>query len=154
MIETVSSRLDRVRNHTTGEINNRIDNEIESHIRNYAIRSPGEISLHLEESGMRMGYRTQSESQCLLNNLSRHCPCSLRKCMVSSHSRHYKCISIPTRPAALVPAADVRAVGKRTKSEIDVEKFALKALRGNFRTVRYDLGQTELSNSIIDAVRC
>lgn len=44
-------------------------------------------------------------------------------------------------------------MGKRTRNEIDVEKFAMKALRGDFEAVAYNADREIFAKRVIGAVK-
>lgn len=46
------------------------------------------------------------------------------------------------------PVSVFRAIGVRTRAEIDQEKFALKALRGDFRDVKANDGRTAVDRAL------
>ncbi|MEO5803989.1 MAG: hypothetical protein ABIR24_10700 [Verrucomicrobiota bacterium] len=127
---------DRVRAHTAPETLEDIDREIETHIQFYATKSKGIISARIEELEMEWDIE-----RVLLTNASSIGLIGLtlgvavnRKWLLLTagvlgvlfqHAVHGWCPPIPL----------LRHYGIRTRGEIDCEKFALKALRGDFENI-------------------
>jgi hypothetical protein len=132
----VRNGLDHVRSATSPKLNDRIDRTIEEHVRFYARKSDVQISQRLEELDREWDIERWLEQNAsgialvsLLLGLT-----SNRKWLILSgtvlsflfyHARKGWCPPVPL----------FRRLGIRTRKEIDEEKFALKALRGDFRKV-------------------
>jgi hypothetical protein len=131
-------RDDRVRENTSSEINARIDREIENRVRNYSTRSEEEISRRIEELdrewdmerlletnasalagiGVGMAVATGSKKWLILPGIVLP--------FLFQHAVQGWCPPVPL----------FRRLGVRTRKEIDREKYALKALRGDFVEVK------------------
>ena len=128
--------VDRVRAHTAPEILERIDREIEDRIQFYATQSTGAISFRIEElerewdiervietnasalalTGLTLGVTVNKKWLWLTGGVL---------AFLFQHAVQGWCPPIPV----------LRSAGVRTRGEIDLEKFALKALRGDFANV-------------------
>jgi hypothetical protein len=127
---------DRVRRNTAREINSRIDQEIEDSVSYYATRSRGEITRRIEELE-----REWDMERLLETNASALAFCGV--VLAATHSR--KWLIVPGIVSAFLfqhavqgwcpPVPLFRRLGVRTRKEIDREKYALKALRGDFEDV-------------------
>ena len=128
---------DRVRAHTAPEILEKIDRQIEDRIQFYAGKPPGVISTQIEEldrewdierlletnasalafTGLTLGLTVNKKWFLLTGGVL---------AFLFQHAVQGWCPPIPI----------LRRAGVRTRSEIDREKFALKALRGDFENIR------------------
>lgn len=136
MDDSPSHEADRVRAHTDSEILDRIDRGIENQIQFYATQSKAAISDRIEElerewdierlletnasalafSGVVLGLTVNKKWLLLTGGVL---------AFLFQHAVQGWCPPIPL----------LRRAGIRTRSEIDREKFALKALRGDFENV-------------------
>jgi hypothetical protein len=124
---------DRVRAHTRPELNERIDRETEMRLRFYAEEDPAAIEQRIneleEESDVEQFLEANAASLTLLGLL-----------LGVTMSR--KWLLVPTLVGAFLfqhavkgwcpPLPALRRMGVRTRQEIEREKYALKALRGDF----------------------
>lgn len=130
------NEFDRVRAHTAPEILDQIDQQIENQIQFYATQSKGTISARIDElehewdierlletnasalafSGLILGVTVNKKWLLLTGGVL---------AFLFQHAVQGWCPPIPL----------LRRAGVRTRSEIDREKFALKALRGDFENV-------------------
>ena len=128
--------VDRVRAHTAPEILEKIDRAIEDRIQFYATQSIGAISVRIEElerewdieriietnasalafTGLTLGVTVNKKWLWLTGGVL---------AFLFQHAVQGWCPPIPI----------LRRAGVRTRGEIDLEKFALKALRGDFSNV-------------------
>lgn len=150
------AQLDRVRSHTAPEILAEIDREIDERIRFYATQSRGIVSLRIEELDaewdIERWLETNASSLALAGLL-----------LAVTHNRKWLWLTGGVLAFLLQhaiqgwcpPIPVLRRAGIRTRSEIDREKFALKALRGDFETIPTPAPNNQLSRAsdILRAVR-
>lgn len=131
-----SNDPDRVRRHTRPEVLQRIDQEIERSITFYSTQPESAITARIHELDrewdMERFLETNAATLALaggLLGLAGKRKWLLLTCGVTGflfqHALTGWCPPVPV----------FRQLGVRTRSEIDREKFALKALRGDFRNV-------------------
>jgi hypothetical protein len=137
-VENVEGRddADRVRKSTAEEINARLDREAERRVGEYATRGPEEITRRIEELD-----REWDMERVLETNAS--ALAFLGVALAASRGR--KWLILPGVVTAFLfqhavqgwcpPVPVFRRLGVRTRKEIDREKYALKALRGDFGSV-------------------
>ncbi|WMJ73388.1 hypothetical protein RCC89_09455 [Cytophagaceae bacterium ABcell3] len=124
---------DRVRKHSIPEVNERIDNEIQASVRKYTNRSKREIDAKIQQlekewsieraldfsasslamTGIALGIFKNKGWLALTGAVSG---------FLMMHSLQGWCPPVPV----------LRAMGFRTRKEIDWEKYALKVLKGDF----------------------
>jgi len=136
--QAMSARTDadRVRSSTASEINARIDREIEERVRSYVSRSQAEITRRIGELD-----REWDMERLLETNASALAFAGLALGIV--HSRKWLIVPGIVLPFLFQhavqgwcpPVPILRRLGVRTRKEIDREKYALKALRGDFEGV-------------------
>lgn len=137
---------DRVRAHTAPHVNRRIDEATEERVQRYAGASEAEISYRIAELD-----REWDTERVLETNASALAFTGLVTAMLSDR----KWLILPgiVLPFLFLHAVQgwcpplpiLRRLGIRTRKEIDAEKFALKALRGDFRGISQGtLGSTAL----------
>lgn len=133
---TSTDEPDRVRRHTAGEINRRIDAQTDAMLQRYRGASRDELSRRLEELerewNIERVLETNASSIVLLG-------------LVLSRTLHRNWLWLPAGVAAFLlqhalqgwcpPLPVLRRLGVRTQGEIDREKYGLKALRGDFATI-------------------
>jgi hypothetical protein len=154
MLEMVPSSLDRVRAHTAPEINSKIDKRIEENIRKYATLSRAELSERISELE-----KEWDMEQILEANAS---TLAFVGTMLAVFVNK-RFLIIPAFVTAFLfqhavqgwcpPVPIFRRLGRRTRNEIDAEKFALKALRGDFERLCNASDRIEFTNEVINAVR-
>ena len=126
-------RADRVRANTAEEINREIDRAVDDRIREFATRSPAEISRRIEELD-----REWDMERWLETNAAAIAFTGLA--LGITHSKKWLIV-----PGIVLPFLFQHAVqgwcppvplfrrrGVRTRKEIDEERYALKVLRGDF----------------------
>jgi hypothetical protein len=136
MAVPLSNEADRVRAHTAPELLAQIDERIEAQIQFYATQSKGAISMRIEElerewdierllqtnasalafTGLVLGTTVNKKWLLLTGGVL---------AFLFQHAIQGWCPPIPL----------LRRLGVRTRGEIDREKFALKALRGDFENI-------------------
>ena len=132
--EQTPGEVDHVRRHTSPEVLQRIDDHIERSIRFYATQPDHVIKARVEalENEWDIERRLGTNASILgltgaLLGLTLGRKWLLLTCTVTGfllrHSIEGWCPPVPL----------MRKMGVRTRSEIDREKFALKALRGDFK---------------------
>ncbi len=125
--------IDRVRVSSPDPINSKIDAEIDARIREYAGKSTEDLTWRIEALD-----RERDIEQWLEMNASALAFTGLALGMMVSR----KWLVLPALVLPFLfqhavqgwcpPLPLLRSMGVRTRREIDVEKFALKALRGDF----------------------
>ncbi len=126
-------RGDRVRANTPSEINEAIDCEIAATVRFYAGKTDYEISKRIEELDNEWDIGRHVETRAAVISMIG---------LVLGFNRGKKWFILPLIATTFLlqyailgwapPIFILRKFGIRTKQEIDVEKYALKALRGDF----------------------
>jgi hypothetical protein len=134
-----NSEPDRVRANTAAEINWRIDRDSAARVASYRGKTNGEIQLRIDRLEREWDMERWLEMNAsalaftgLLLGLTRNKKWLLLPSIVLpflfQHAVQGWCPPIPL----------FRRLGIRTRAEIDREKYALKALRGDFENVRSD----------------
>lgn len=127
---------DRVRAHTSPETLDEIDRQIKAHVQFYATQSKGAISARIEELELEWDIERMVEiniSTVAITGLVLGVTVNKKWLWLTGgvlaflfqHAVRGWCPPIPL----------LRRNGVRTRSEIDCEKYALKALRGDFANV-------------------
>jgi hypothetical protein len=152
--ELVPTELDRVRAHTAHEINERIDRQIERNIEYFSTQPTEVISARLLELE-----REWDMERLLETNAS---AVAFSGCVLTALvSKRW--ILLPLTVTAFLfqhavqgwcpPVPVFRRLGVRTRSEIDAEKYALKALRGDFDELKNDADMHSRANKAVEAVK-
>ena len=147
-MEQAMSETDRVRAHTSDDVNNRIDQAIRNSIQAYAGLSKAAISRRIEELEREWDIERTLElnaSTLALTGLLLGVTVNKRWLIVPGvvlpflfqHSVQGWCPPLPV----------LRRMGFRTREEIDSEKYALKALRGDFEDARTPDAALEAADS-------
>jgi len=142
---------DKVRNHTPARLNHRIDQAMMKRILEYSRKSPEEISARITELDrewdiervIETGAGTVALTGVLMSGLR-----SRKWLMVSAATLGALLQHSLTRRGAALKA--LRALGIRTRREIDAEKYALRMLRGDFDGLKT---AAEESHRAIEALR-
>lgn len=126
-------RGDRVRANTPPEINQAIDTEIAAMVRFYASKTDYEISKRIEELDMEWDIGRYIEVRASMISLVG---------LVLGLKKSRIWFTLPAIASTFMlqyaiqgwcpPLSILRRFGIRTRQEIDLEKYALKALRGDF----------------------
>jgi len=144
---------DRVRANTAPDVLDKIDHQIEASIRFYATQPKGLISARIQELEHEWDierYLQMNGSALALSGLVLGVTLGKRWLLLSAgvlgfmfqHATQGWCPAIPI----------LRRAGFRTRSEIDREKYALKALRGDFEQVPPPTDANQLARAY-DAMR-
>ena len=131
------TEVGRVREHTSPRANGKIDRQIRESVRDYEFRSAPEITRRIEELD-----REWDVERILEANASTLALAGLA--LGATHDRKWLMIPGLVLPFLLQhalhgwcpPLPVLRSLGVRTRREIDREKYALKALRGDFDDIR------------------
>lgn len=147
--------MDRVQSHTAPHINERIDRMIEASITHYAAH-PEEIDKRLDELDREWDIERALETQAASIALT-------GAVLGSRFSRKWFVLPGIVGGFLLMHAIQgwcppiplMRRLGIRTPLEIDTERYALKALRGDFNDVPSSFGGGEMAkkNAVLEAVR-
>jgi hypothetical protein len=124
---------DRVRANTSPEINRRLDRELDAHVREYAHRTPGDITRRIKELDQEWDMERLLET-----NASALAFTGL--VLGVTHSKRWLIVPGIVLPFLFQhavqgwcpPVPVFRRLGVRTRKEIDRERYALKVLRGDF----------------------
>jgi hypothetical protein len=128
--------LDHVRSATAPEINQRIDRTIEEHIRYYARKSDDEISERLQDLDREWDIERWLEMNASgIAFVSVFLGLTVSKKWLLLSGTVLSLLFYHAVKGWCPPVPVLRKFGVRTRKEIDEEKFALKALRGDFRRV-------------------
>jgi len=137
-------RGDRVRANTPPEINEAIDREIAATVRFYAGKTDYEISKRIEELNNEWDIGRHVETRAAIISMVG---------LLLGLKRGKKWFILPLIATTLLlqyaligwapPIPFLRKFGIRTKQEIGVEKYALKALRGDFDDIPSQENRTE-----------
>lgn len=152
MVEMVPTKLDRVRDHTAPQVNAEIDNRIAENIRVFASQSEERITARIRELELEWDIERILETNAstlalvgtalgaFLNPWFLLIPGIVTPFLLQ-HATQGWCPPLPI----------FRRMGKRTRNEIDAEKFAMKALRGDFNGLTSS-GDSVFAERVIDAV--
>lgn len=146
---------DRVRENTSAEVNARLDREMRERVEAYARRGGAEITRRIEELD-----REWDMERLLETNASALAGVGVG---LAAATGSRKWLILPGVVLSFLfqhavqgwcpPVPVFRRLGVRTREEIDREKYALKALRGDFERVGADDGVEGRAESALDAVR-
>jgi hypothetical protein len=129
----IMDEADRVRANTSEETNRQIDRDIDARVREYAQRSPDDITRRIDELD-----REWDMERLLETNASALAFTGL--VLGVAHSKKWLIVPGIVLPFLFQhavqgwcpPVPVFRRLGVRTRKEIDREKYALKVLRGDF----------------------
>jgi hypothetical protein len=154
MSEMVSTKLDRVRDHTSAKSNIRIDRHIEDNIRKFAGQPFEVLTTHINELDKEWDIERRLETNAsiiafigtilgaFVNPWFLVIP-ALVTAFLFQHATQGWCPPLPI----------FRKFGKRTRKEIDTEKFAMKILRGDFNQLQFKADKATLAEQVIEAVK-
>ena len=154
MAEMIPSNLDRVRRSTAPEVNDEIDRQIERNIRLLAQKPPAVLDARIRDLELEWDIERVLEAMAAIfafvgtllgafvNPWFLLLP-AVVTAFLFLHATGGWCPPLPI----------LRRMGKRTRNEIDVEKFAIKAIRGDFNDLNFHSDQQLFINRVIDAVR-
>ncbi len=126
-------RGDRVRANTPPEINQAIDTEIAASVRFYASKTDYEITKRIKELDLEWDIERYLEANAAIFSF-------IGAALGLKKSRNWFILPVTVSIFLLQhavqgwcpPVSVFRRLGIRTRREIEVEKYALKALRGDF----------------------
>lgn len=153
MVEMVPSKLDRVRDHTAPQVNREIDVRIANNIRLYSTQSDEMITQRIRD------LETEWDMERILEvNAS---TVAFIGTLLGAFVNHWFLV-IPVLVTAFLflhgtqgwcpPLPIFRSMGKRTRSEIDAEKFGMKALRGDFEGLAFRANREVHADRVIEAI--
>jgi hypothetical protein len=135
---------DRVRANTVPEINRRIDEQIERNIRHYSGQTKEEISRRIQELDQEWDIERVLETMASSFSLTG---------IVLGSTVDKRWFLFPTVVLSFLllhairgwcpPLTILRSVGIRTREEIDRERYALKALAGDFAGISKEPSRAE-----------
>ena len=147
-------RGDRVRANTPPEINEAIDLEIAATVRFYAGKTDYEISKRIEELDNEWDIGRHVETRAAVISIIG---------LVLGLKRSRKWFFLPLIATTFLllyalfgwapPISVLRRFGIRTKQEIDVEKYALKTLRGDFDDISSQENEAARAREAINGTR-
>jgi hypothetical protein len=147
------AKPDRVRANTAEQINRKIDREIENRVREYSQRSESELTRRINE----LDHEWDME-RLLETNASAAAFTGL----VLGIIRNRKWLIVPSVVLPFLfqhaiqgwcpPVPIFRRLGVRTRDEINREKYALKALRGDFEGIAC-MRRPEEAEDALEAVK-
>ena len=131
-----SAAVDRVRAHTPAELNEKLDREAERRVMYAAGQPPAALSRRIEELDQEWDMERWLEANAATLAFTG----TLLGIFVSRKFLAIPCLVLPflfqhATQGWCPPVPILRRGGVRTRREIDAEKYALKALRGDFREV-------------------
>lgn len=145
---------DRVREHTPSEINLAIDTDIAASVRFYAGKSSYEISQRIEELNKEWDVERYLETNAATLSLIG---------AILGFKRNKKWFILPTVVAFFLlqhaiqgwcpPLSIFRRLKVRTRKEIEVEKYALKALRGDFDNISSQEINTARAEEVVNETK-
>lgn len=151
---TTTESQDRVRAHTASQINARIDQDITNTVREYAAQPAATIAERLQDLE-----REWDTERVLEANASVLAFVGLMLGIFVNHNWFWLTgIVLPFLFQHAVqgwcpPLPVIRRLGVRTRNEIDREKYALKAVRGDFAAISTFEGTVERAEAALQAVK-
>jgi hypothetical protein len=147
---------DRVRAHTAADVNGRIDDTMRDRLFSYSTRSDTEISTRIDALDREWDIERYLEVMApsfALTGLTLGLLGSRKWLLFSS-----AVLAFLVQHAVqgwCPPLAVLRRLGVRTRREIDEERYALKALRGDFAGLPPDAPRNRVTrvDAVLDAVR-
>ena len=140
----VLNHTDRVRANTAAEVNRRVDEQIERNIRHYSGQTKEEIYRRIQELDQEWDIERVLETMASSFSLTG---------IVLGATVDRKWFLVPTIVLSFLlvhaiqgwcpPLPILRSLGIRTREEIDRERYALKALAGDFAGISKDPSRAE-----------
>lgn len=149
-----NSMHDEVRDHSPGQLNQRIDTAVEKRVACLAALERSDISRRLAslerrpDVGRAIDFTAASIALAGVSMMRRDGPGWWSLPLLSSLVLFQRAL---TGTAFVVPL--FRRLGFRTRREIDVEKYALKALRGDFSRIPHEGGPQLRANAALVAAQ-
>lgn len=126
--------VDRVRRHTADHVNEEIDRRTEENIRSYANKSPCEITQRIRELEDEWDVERVLETNAsTLAIIGLVLGATVNRKWLFLTGGVLGFLFLHGTQGWCPPLPVLRRMGIRTRREIDVEKYALKYLRGDFR---------------------
>lgn len=149
MIHTQNKETDRVRKNSSNTINNSIDQDIAQHVNDMSNKSPEAINERI---------RQLEQEWDVERNLEVIAPSLILGGLAMGAFLNKKWLVLPGLVAAFLlqhgiqgwcpPVPVLRFFKIRTKGEIDREKYALKALKGDFEKTASDKSTSTIINAV------
>jgi hypothetical protein len=140
----VLNHTDRVRANTAAEVNRRVDEQIERNIRHYSGQTKEEIYRRIQDLDQEWDFERVLETMASSFSLTG---------IVLGATVDRKWFLVPTIVLSFLlvhaiqgwcpPLPILRSLGIRTREEIDRERYALKALAGDFAGISKDPSRAE-----------
>ncbi len=140
----VLNHTDRVRANTAAQVNRRVDEQIERNIRHYSGQTKEEIYRRIQDLDQEWDIERVLETMASSFSLSG---------IVLGATVDRKWFLVPTIVLSFLlvhaiqgwcpPLPILRSLGIRTREEIDRERYALKALAGDFAGISKDPSRAE-----------
>lgn len=140
----VLNHTDRVRANTAAEVNRRVDEQIERNIRHYSGQTREEIYRRIQDLDQEWDFERVLETMASSLSLTG---------IVLGATVDRKWFLVPTIVISFLlvhaiqgwcpPLPILRSLGIRTREEIDRERYALKALAGDFAGISKDPSRAE-----------
>ena len=140
----VLSHTDRVRANTAAQVNRRVDEQIERNIRHYSGQTKEEIYRRIQDLDQEWDIERVLETMASSFSLTG---------IVLGATVDRKWFLVPTIVLSFLlvhaiqgwcpPLPILRSLGIRTREEIDRERYALKALAGDFAGISKDPSRAE-----------
>jgi hypothetical protein len=136
------SQSDRVRENTSQSVQRRIDRHMEESVRYHAARGDAAIARRLRELDREPDIENRLQLASAFNGLTGIALSLL-------HDRRWLILSVTTMAFLAQhalqgwcpPLAAFRRLGVRTRKEIERERYALKAMRGDFRALAHGVAE-------------
>jgi len=151
-----AGREDRVRAHTAADVNGRIDDTMRDRLFSYSTRSDAEISARIDALDREWDIERYLEVMApsfALTGLTLGVLGSRKWFLFSGAVLGF--LVQHAVQGWCPPLAVLRRMGVRTRREIDEERYALKALRGDFAGLPPDAPRNRVTrvDAVLDAVR-
>jgi hypothetical protein len=143
-------QVDRVRAHSSQAANERIDREIAARVQAYAPQSRAAITYHIEELEQEWDIERALETTAsALGLTSLVLGMTVNKRVLVFTGVVLAFLLQHALQGWCPPLVLFRQLGVRTRREIDAEKMAFKALRGDFDSVRSATNATEQARAAL-----
>jgi len=147
-------RGDKVRANSPPKINQAIDTEIAAMVRFYADKTDYEIGTRIEERGKERDIGSIFEVRVATSSLMG---------IIFGLKKSKIWLILPAITSFFLlqyaiqgwcpPVSILRRFGFRTRQEIDLEKYALKALHGDFEKVSSQFGSTDRAKEAVSQIK-
>jgi hypothetical protein len=147
-----SPEIERVRRHTAGHINRRIDATIADTVYHYAGRTEGAIAARLDELDLEWDIERVLEAHAAGIALAGVGLATVNRRWLALTASVLGFLMLHATQGWCPPLPVFRRLGVRTRGEIEKEKFALRFLRGDFDHIRSPEGQVAVPQ-LVQALR-